>query len=568
MYLKRFLGVGLLLSTAAASMAAITMTVNVKDGQKISGDFTFEVRVQSSVLVNSVEFYLDDDLRDTDESTPYEFKIDTLVEKEGNVKATFAAYNANGESIKQTFNLVIDNDLGKGIQFHIDDSVEQTRIGNYRDAIQAARRALKIDKNNNDARMAMARANYAAQIYDIAQKFAEDVTISDPDNADAKALLAAINLRRAFNARGSNQAETNQLIGDALKAAANAQRDILIMRSEAVAEPGSGDSIIEWTDAQLAARRFTAVAAKLRPDFEKNIDDPTYANRFIYALLYSGRIEEAIKAVNTVDKYGSPDAYSYALKAVLLQINGNTAGSEAAAKEVLIQDPTSSLSKYLQIHLSIARKRPNVLPGFVKELEDTHPPTADLSYYKSTQLFFSQNYDQAVIAFETGLLANPANAPLLVERGNQVLESIFSANLGSTEQKNRAQLARSYYEAALAVQPDSFEALNAIAIANLALGETENAISFARAAVAAGPEYAGAHFTLAGALRQAQIEAAQKVELRDQSNEYRRQSQTALERAIALDSRLKGQFAPAARAAWFYAYSEGRIPYLPIPPTE
>lgn len=568
MYLKRLLGVGLLLTTAAASMAAITMTVNVKDGQTISGDFKFEVRVQSSVLVNSVEFYLDDDLRSTDESTPYEFTIDTLVEKEGKVTATFAAYNTNGESVKKSFNLVIDNDLGKGIQFHIDAANEQTRVGNYRDAIQSARKALKIDKNNNEARMAMARANYAAQIYDIAQKFAEDVVISDPDNADAKALLAAINLKRAFGARGSNQAETNKLIGEALKAAASAQRDIIIAQSQAVPEPAAGESIIPWIDAQLKARRFTAVAAKLRPDFEKNIDDPALANRFIYALLNSGRIEEAIKSVNIVDKYGSPDAYSYALKAAALQLVGETVASEAAEKEVLLEDPTGALTKFLQAHLSIARKRSNLLPGFVRELEATHPDAAILNYYKSTQSFFSQNYDQAVTDFETGLLANPASPALLVERGNQVLESLFSSNLNDEARKERAQLARSYFEAALTAQPDSFEALNAVAIANLALGATEEAISYAKAAVAAGPEYGGAYFTLAGALRQAQVEAAQDINKREIANDYRNQSQAALDRAGQLDKRLKNQFAPAARAAWLYAYGEGRIPVLPIPPTE
>ncbi|MEZ5162385.1 MAG: hypothetical protein R2688_01285 [Fimbriimonadaceae bacterium] len=55
----------------------------------------------------------------------------------------------------------------------------------FDDAIQACRVALKIDGKNNKARMAMARANFGKGIYDVAQKFAEDVSADDPKNTEA-----------------------------------------------------------------------------------------------------------------------------------------------------------------------------------------------------------------------------------------------------------------------------------------------------------------------------------------------------------------------------------------------
>ncbi|MEZ5162384.1 MAG: Ig-like domain-containing protein [Fimbriimonadaceae bacterium] len=59
----------------------MTMTTNLTDGQAIAGTFQFEVRVQSEALVTNVEFYVGDDLRSTDSSTPYNFMLDTLEEK-------------------------------------------------------------------------------------------------------------------------------------------------------------------------------------------------------------------------------------------------------------------------------------------------------------------------------------------------------------------------------------------------------------------------------------------------------------------------------------------------------
>ncbi|ARU41264.1 hypothetical protein CCB80_08990 [Armatimonadetes bacterium Uphvl-Ar1] len=102
MFAKRFLGATLLSSIAALSMASLTMTTNVSDGQSIKGNFKFDIRVTSSVLVSNVEFYVGDDLKETDDSTPYNFQLDTINEAEGPIKVTFAAYNTNGESVKKS----------------------------------------------------------------------------------------------------------------------------------------------------------------------------------------------------------------------------------------------------------------------------------------------------------------------------------------------------------------------------------------------------------------------------------------------------------------------------------
>jgi tetratricopeptide (TPR) repeat protein len=154
----------------------------------------------------------------------------------------------------------------------------------------------------------------------------------------------------------------------------------------------------------------------------------------------------------------------------------------------------------------------------------------------------------------------------LVERGHQVLQSIFAQSLSGNDLKNQAGLAMAYYEAALAANPSSFEALNAIANVHILTGDANKALSFARAAVGAAPEYGGSHYILAGALRLAQVEALKDASTRNQATAYRDQTEVALAKAGEYDSRLKGRFAPGAEQSWLYNYRTGRIPFLPLPP--
>ena len=60
--------------------AKVDLNVNLKNGEILSGTRSFRVMVQADDPINQVEFYVGDELRDTDSSTPYEFKLDTIEE--------------------------------------------------------------------------------------------------------------------------------------------------------------------------------------------------------------------------------------------------------------------------------------------------------------------------------------------------------------------------------------------------------------------------------------------------------------------------------------------------------
>ncbi|MDK3160910.1 Ig-like domain-containing protein [Kamptonema cortianum] len=539
------------------------MTANVKDGDSISGNFVIDVRVQSDHLVTSVEFYVGANLRDTDSSTPYQFRIDTLEEPDGPFKITLAAYNAEGESVKKEFNLKIDNGMSKGVDFHVDRANTLISESKFDEAVTACRIALKIDSKNNRARITMARANYLKGFFDIAQKFAEDVATDDPSNKEAKTLLSSINLRRAFLAGGANAAETASLIRGSLKTAVKAAAEARDAEADAFGSRTEANTVA-WADAMLKSHRYGTVVNALRQKFNQAPEtfskDTQLVNRYLYALVRSGRLTEAGKLLIQVDRTGAPDGYTYALKAAVAQFAGEDALSESAEKDAILEDPTSLAIKYTQAYLAVVRGKYDVMATFVNELNRLDPQSSLTAYYRSVRTYLSRDYDMSRRDFETALLADPGNYDMLVEKGNQVIESAASLNLQGDDLSARLDIALAYFEAALESRAESFEALTGISLVHAMAGRLTEANNYGRAAIAAGEEYAPAYFALAAILnmqmvRQTGSEAAATRTLAEQVRQ----------RYESLDKRLKGRIAPTALQAWGNFYRTGRVPALPTP---
>ncbi len=528
------------------AMAAMTMTVNTKSGDTIGGTYKFDVRVQSEHLVTNVEFYVGDDLRSTDESTPYQFDFDTLEEAQGKLIVTFAAFNSEGESVKQKLDLTIDNGFSKGVQFHVDQSKEFLRTSKFNEAIQSSRIALKIDSKSNIARMAMARANFAKGIMDVAQKFAEDVVTDDPKNVDAKSLLTAISLKKVFSASGDDTVSTIQ---GALQSASKNQFDLLNMRADSAGEP-TGDNLIPYADAQISAHRYSRAISALMPTFEKSQADSEIANRLAFAQLRSARFSDLGKTILLHKRYGEPDAYFFAIEAIAFQLNGDTAKSELSEREALLSDPTNKAVKYSQAYLALARTKMPVLASITSELENISPNDPMNGYYKTISAYYNRDIDAARYAFQTALLADPANYDLFIERGNQQIQSVYSLGLTGSAKTDQFLIAAAYYKAALEARPESFEALTALCIVNLLMGKNEDAVTYGRGASAAAPEYGIANFALAAAFRATNNTAG---------------ANAAMKAAGETDSRLKGRLVPKPEEAYTYFYRNARIPLIPSP---
>lgn len=553
MIAKRAAGILALGLLSAVSMAAVTINVNRADGESLSGAEKFVVRVTAPSLVTSVEFYVGDSLRDTDSSTPYEFTIDTLTEKEGDLVVRFDAYTENGEKGTKTLRLKVDNGLGKGIEFHLDKARDFLSNSKWDDAIASGRIALKINPNSNPARIVMARANFGKGVMDLAQKFVEDVIANEPQNTEALELSAGINLERAFSAftTSGTRAETISTIGTALRRAAETRKASLEARVDALPALTQEN---KWSQlpALMAAARYSRIIEILTPHVDKNPKDTAAQNWLVYSMVRAGRFQAATRALASYEKFGSIDGYGYALKAILFAYGNNDAISREAEKNAILDDPSSVPVKTAQIYLALRRRDVRTFATLVTDLNRIDDGTYIAAYYKATLAHAGNDFTLAQDLMKRALMAEPSAYDVFVERANQQVIYAMGSDVNAEERGLQLSLARAYVEAALVARPESFQALTGLSIISTLQGRNDDAIRFGRAAAAAAPEYAPGHYALAAAYMSARRNS---------------ESREAMKNAERMDpSGLTGRPVPNAEIAFRYFYSSGRVPLMSTPP--
>ena len=541
------------LSTTA--LAAVTLTTNVKDGDTISGEFTFKVAVQSESLVTSVEFYVGTDLRDTDESTPYEFKVDTLKETQGTFEVTFAAYTKSGESAKKKITLKVDNGLENGIGAALDKGKEAIANGKWDDALFQARVALKIDANDNRARILMARANLGLGVMDIAERYAEDAVNAEPGNIEALDLYSVVNLKKAFAsyARGGDKTEAITAMGTALSKAAETRRKSLDLSVDNFGKVDDSNRLA-YCDTLMKAGSYGRVVSELDPLFKKDFKNNDIANRLLYAQIRAGRFTAALQTLESMRKYGSMDGFGYAMKACLMAYFGNTKEALDAEKEAILNDPTGLGVQTAQAFLALRRNDTKTATNIMTRLANSQGQAPVVNYGISALAFLVADYDQSRDRFQTAMLAEPASYDMLVERGNQTVYFALRTDIENDSKYGERQrlLAKTYFDAALAARPESFEALTGLCCVAMLDGRKSDAINMGRAAVAAGPDYAAAHWAYSAALYNA-----------GGSDQVKELAKSEAQKASKLDTNgLDGKPYPTPKTAWDYFYGRGRVPWL------
>jgi predicted Zn-dependent protease len=140
--------VGLLAFAGRTAHAAIKITFDLKDGAKISDVTTLVAHIDSTVGIDKVEFRVDDQLRFTSMSTPYQYKWDTIVDTEGKHTMTVTAYDSNGQTKRTTLALEIDNEIATGADALAQKAQEALTTRDVEAANRYARRAVKADPGN------------------------------------------------------------------------------------------------------------------------------------------------------------------------------------------------------------------------------------------------------------------------------------------------------------------------------------------------------------------------------------------------------------------------------------
>jgi tetratricopeptide (TPR) repeat protein len=554
-----------IIAIAALSLVqagAPIINLDVKDRDSISGERKFRVTVESKSPITQVEFYVGSDLRDSDTSTPYEFKVDTLEVEDGDLKLTFAAYTSDGKSTKKAVNLKVNNGVEKGVAFHVQAGEESLRNSKWDDAITSGRIALKAKKGDNGARMVLARAYMGKNILDRAQKFAEDVVADEPGNLKGLELIAAIRLQQAFHTvnRGGNTVETQKIIADALKGAVEARRKSLDTQLDGFG-PVNDANRLQYADLAMVAGRFSLVPTALGTAFAQDISNTALGNRIAFSQVKLGRYSEARATLKDLSKRNAMDGFSYALLAVIETEAGNRSLSEDAMKEAVLSDGENLGVRTAQAYIALKNLNNAVVSKLANDLAREQGQRTEVNYFLSALTNRQKQFDLSRRYFERAVLIEPSNADMFVERGN---ESINVALFGGLEKKDadvQINNAKIMYETAVTAQPTSFQALTGMSIVALLQNRVRDAVKYGEAAVAANPNYAGGYYALSAAYSELSrtADAASKGKVIGQS-------QTANLKAGALDKpNLEGREVPDARAAFRYFETGGRTLVMSMP---
>ena len=398
----------------------------------------------------------------------------------------------------------------------------------------------------------MARAQFGRGAFDLAQKYAEDVVADDPRHVPARELLAGINLRQAFRAmqQGTDRDRSIATLSSALTKAARGRRDSL---GEQLAGFGAvtDENRLDYVDLLIKAGRYSLAIDELGPVFSKDERDNAVANRLMYAMLRAGRFSDAKTTMRNHERTGDPDAYGYALKAVISNWFGDEAAAADAEREALLYDPSDMGVRTSQAFLALRRGNLSTFASITQGLAASTGYSPVTNYYLSALYYMQSQYSMSTGAFQAGLLADPSMYDIYIERFNQSIAYYLEKSPSGAEKRYQLAFAKAFVDGALAAKPESFEALTALSILHMLSDDWDAALRSAQAATAAGPQYAAAQYTLAGAYFGARRPQA---------------GVDAMNRAGELDpSFLSGLKVPNARESWLYFYRHGRMPLLAPP---
>lgn len=565
--------IGPLIAFALVAISAAqkpTMTVNVKDGDVITGEKKFTVRVQAKNPVTQVEFYVGSELRDSDASTPYEFTLDTLGEEDGTLKLKFAAYTTEGENVVQNLTVKVDNGVSKGLAYHLDHAKEMLAVSNWDAAITSGRIALKADPKSEQARLYLARAYMGKGVWDKAQKFAEDASMADPNNLQALELLSAINLNRAFSTlnRNGERADTIKQISDALKAAVTSRRKSLDQQIDNFGAV-TDQNRLAYVDLAMRGGRYSLAIDQLASLFRKDFKNTEVGNRLAYAYLRSGRLADAREALDNMNRFGSPDAYTNALDAVYFIQVGQDDKANDSIRNALLDDPDNLGVKSAQAFIALKRNRSTVLAQLAKDLAANESQRSEVNYFVAT-LYNKLVMPDARKYYERAVLIEPTNYDMYVEWGNYALGLGVSGRMDKKDSDAEVQYAQALFEAALIANPSSSQALTGLSLVSLYQNKLDDAVRYGRAAADAAPQYAAAHYAYAAA---ASAKASSLRVLNTTSPEIKKQQDDLTKTATnenllagKLDPiGLEGREIPKVGQAWIYFANGGRMIVL-VPP--
>ncbi len=597
---KRFGLPNPVVAQSAPTSGSVAVRVNTNTGEVIKGTKAFRVTVDTGEVVNQVEFYVNGNLRKSDESTPYDFELNTLDESDGPIKVRFVAYTALSHKAEKELSLTVNNEVGLGPEAHVKRGQDALTANKWDEAITEGRIALKARPNYVPARIVLARAFLGNGIIDEALNNLQEAAAAEPNNEGVLNLEANVLLRQAFNTfnTGGSRQDTLKAIRESLSGAVNARRKVLDAQVDAINPDRTNP--LPYADAAIKAGRYSAAISALNPAFTRDNRRIDVGNRLAFAQMRALRLGDARATVGLMLKYGKPDAYTYALSGILAYEAGDDATSDSMMKQALLDDISNVGVRTAQAYIALRRNRTRTLAPLAQDLAKEEGQRSEVAYFLSSLYNRTGDYSNSRKYFEQALLIEPTNVDVYVEQANRAIQVAMTGKLSSSDKNStpsdatkemNAQLdqAASYFEVARLSRPESPEALTGLAIIAMLRGNGADASRFAEAAVKAGPEYTPGLYAYAGAL-QKQIQSLQAMSTRNReqadaaggdagaklrsdaavmdrsASDLIKASQDLLIKASKLDPNdLGGRQAPTATEAYRYYARHGQTPVMSAP---
>ena len=527
--------------------------VLVKTGDSLTGEVQFRAIVQTDHPIQAVEFYVGDDLRESDGSTPYEFKLDTLSETDGNIKLRFKGFTTEGQNVEKTYTLVVDNGISKGADFHVAKGNGLLTEGKYDDAITEGRIAQQADKASLGARILLARANFAKGSYDKAQKFAEDALELDKNSREAKEVIISLKVQQVFNAVSRTSEDRKEIIDSIKKGLAEAIKYRITVLNEDVDRLSANKSSLEYLDAAIRARRYSLVIDSLAPQLKSNFKNNDLNDRLAFAYLMTNNVIGAEEILKNVKKFGEYDGYGFALGSIVATEKGTDTVADDMIKEALLNAPDSLGLKTAQAFIALKRNNPRSLTDAANALLKENETRSESYYFAAALSNRLKRIELGRKYFERALKADAADHDMYVEQGNEAISLALSLPISlptfAKDKDFQLDYARAMFDLALMCRPNSAQALSGISISAMFQKKPNEALSYAEAATKAGPTYAAGWYTYAAALSYKRMDA-----------------RAALAKAQGLDARnLAGRAMPDSTLVFNYYNTTGRTPVISVP---
>lgn len=549
--MKRAILVLMALAGSASVWAAdLKISTNLKEGDRLAGIVELSVTVEAAVSLNQVEFYVGDQLRSTDTSTPYSLRLDTVAEKEGPLMVEIAAFASDGSSKRLKMNFVVDNQLGKGAGFHLENARKYLNNSKWDDSILASRVALKADENSVGARIMLGRAYLGKGVLDEAQKWSEDAMLLD-ENPDTCELVSAVHIERAFKFTASSADKKEilkQVIND-FTAAINTKHKANELRIKALGAETDANRM-KLVDLYLANNEYGSAIRLLRKDYKELDPDIAIAGRLMYACMRSGRMQEAGKISLNVEKRSARDAVVWSLTSAIYAYNRFFDKSADALKQAILSDSDSPAVMTAAAFSAVRKSDKKAMAGQITQMLSKNITDPEVYYYLSILQYSMGDLIGSRDNFKKAVTQNPLLTDAYIQRGydalNQALTPAFSS-----DKEYLLEMALGYMDLARLCKPDSPEALNGSALVLMNMNKDKEALAMAQGAAGAGPEYPWAHFTLAAALNKNRNSSA---------------AVKAVDVAGKLDEPvLSGRGIPTVAEALTYTMRHGRLPLIIAP---